>query len=71
MLGQDGFNRRAPYENPVIKSALRAAFFTQQQYLSVGIQNSTLFKSNTDASTEYEIPAEMLALTMTAVWSTV
>lgn len=68
MLSQDGFNRRAPYENTVIKSALRAAFFAQQQYLSVGLQNSTLFKSTTDASTEIEIPADMLALTMTAVW---
>ncbi|KAI0728102.1 hypothetical protein C8Q72DRAFT_795404 [Fomitopsis betulina] len=64
---KDGFNRRAPYENAVIKLALCAAFFTQQQYLCVGLQNSTLFKSSTDTSTEIEIPADMLALTMTAV----
>ncbi|KAH9828977.1 uncharacterized protein C8Q71DRAFT_792233 [Rhodofomes roseus] len=68
----NGFDRRAPYENTAIQEALRAAFFTQQQYHHVGLQNSNQFKSSMeDAPSELEIPAEMLSLAMTAVESVI
>ncbi|KAH9924054.1 uncharacterized protein B0H18DRAFT_1120129 [Fomitopsis serialis] len=68
----DGFDRRALYESPVIKSAVRSAFFTNAQYHNVGLSNSNLFSSSMQAApSEYEVSREMIALAMTAVESVI
>ncbi|KAH9929369.1 uncharacterized protein B0H18DRAFT_1117412 [Fomitopsis serialis] len=68
----DGFDYRSPYENSLIKPAVRAAFFTNVQYLSTGLKNGGTFASSlSSAPSEYEIPPTMMALAMTAVESVI
>ncbi|KAI0734757.1 hypothetical protein C8Q72DRAFT_791522 [Fomitopsis betulina] len=66
---ESGFDRRAPYEAPYIRDAIRSSFFsiTGMQYLSVGSANIAYFASSSlDAPSEKEIAPMMLALCMTA-----
>ncbi|KAH9835182.1 uncharacterized protein C8Q71DRAFT_848893 [Rhodofomes roseus] len=68
----DGFDRRALYEGPLVKSAVRSAFFGNAVYLGVGSQNIALCPSSMrSVPLEYEVPPEMVALAMTAVESVI
>ncbi|KAH9830940.1 uncharacterized protein C8Q71DRAFT_862079 [Rhodofomes roseus] len=63
-----GFDRRAPYESLVIKSAVRLGFFTNVVYVGIGLQNIALCTSSLENKpSEFEVPLEMVALAMTAV----
>ncbi|TFY64161.1 hypothetical protein EVJ58_g2807 [Rhodofomes roseus] len=67
-----GFDRRALYEGPIVKSAVRSAFFGNTVYLGVGLQNIALCPSSMrSVPLEYEVPPEMVALAMTAVESVI